>query len=86
MIDYIKTFCQIPEQVTIYDDNLKQLRDEALGILTIAGASIDETNAIVKAYTSTYCRLHYQPDVTKTFDEVENRRLQEMINLLVFGG
>lgn len=85
-LDYIKTFCQIPKEVTIYDDNLELLRSQALGVLTVAGVSTDETNSTVKGFISTYCRLYYLPEPTKNFTEIEEKRLQVFINLLTYGG
>ncbi|MQW21994.1 MULTISPECIES: hypothetical protein [unclassified Lactococcus] len=85
-LDYIKTFCQIPQEVTIYNENLELLRSQALGVLTVAGVSTDETNSTVKGFISTYCRLYYLPEPTKNFTEIEQKRLQVFINLLTYGG
>lgn len=85
-INYIKTFIGISDGVKGYDALITQLREEAIGELVLAGLSTDETNAQVKAYIETYCRLHMISEPTKSFTDSEESRLLKIARLLQYGG
>lgn len=86
MLDYIKTFCQIPRAVTIYDDNLTLQREIAIKRLEIAGIQPDETSPVVKDYIATYCRLQIVTEPSANFVTFEEKRLQTLLELMTYGG
>lgn len=86
MLDYIKTFCQIPQSVTIYDDNLMLQRSIALKRLEIAGIEQDETSPVVRDYIASYCRLQIVTEPTANFVDFEEKRLQTLLELMTYGG
>lgn len=85
MIDYIKTFCNIPKAVTIYDDKITQDKAKALARLKVAGVSQDEENALVKDYIATYCRLSLIENPSTQVTNAENARLKDLLVLLSYG-
>ena len=52
--DYIKGFCGIPSNVTIYDAQIEANKQMALARLEVANVSVDETNELVKDYIATF--------------------------------
>lgn len=85
MIDYIKTFCNIPEAVKIYDDKITQDKAKALARLKVAGISPDEENDLVKDYIATYCRLSLIENPSTQVTNAENARLKDLLVLLSYG-
>lgn len=85
-ISYIKKYCNISPVVTIYDDKLEESREQAIDLLTIAGASTDETNSIVRAYIAGYCRLNNYAEPSEQWRKAENARLQSLLETIYFGG
>ncbi|MEY8458593.1 hypothetical protein [Lactococcus ileimucosae] len=85
MIDYIKTFCNIPEAVKIYDKKIEQDKAKALARLRVAGVSQDEDNDLVKDYIATYCRLSLIENPSPQITTAENARLKDLLVLLSYG-
>jgi len=85
MFNLVKNFCNIPSNVTLYDDEINQLIAEAMNRLAIAGCTTDQTNEQVIEYVCAYCRLRLTPNPDSTFVDSENARLLEIIDLLYFG-
>lgn len=84
--DYIKIYCGIPLNVTLYDETIKLNKEIALTRLAIAGVSTNEDNPIVKQYISTFCRFQLVSEPTSVFVKMETDRMREMIELLTYGG
>ncbi|KST92184.1 hypothetical protein [Lactococcus lactis] len=84
--DYIKTYCGIPLNVTLYDETIKLNKEIALTRLAIAGVSTNEENLIVQQYISTFCRFQLVSEPTSVFVKMETDRMREMIELLTYGG
>lgn len=86
MLNYIKTFCNIPLSVSIYDDNLTLQREIAIRRLELAGINPDEDSPIVRDYIATYCRLQIVTEPTANFVNFEEKRLQSLLELMTYGG
>lgn len=86
MLNYIKTFCNIPLSVSIYDDNLTLQREIAIRRLELAGIKPDEESPIVRDYIATYCRLQIVSEPTSVFRDFEEKRLQSLLELMTYGG
>ena len=85
-IGYVKTYCGIPDIVTIYDDKLKEFRLQAINLLSLAGCSTDETNSLVRSYISGYCRLNNYAEPSEQWRKAELHRLQVILETIYFGG
>lgn len=85
-IAYIKTYCGIPDIVTIYDDKLTEFRQQAIDLLEMAGCSTDETKSLVRAYISGYCRLNNYSEPAEYWRNAELKRLQSLLETIYFGG
>ena len=83
--DYIKGFCGIPSNVTIYDAQIDANKQMALARLEVANVSIDETNELVKDYIATFCRIRMVTEPSATFTNAETARMKDIIVLLTFG-
>ena len=83
--DYIKEFCGIPENVTVYDSQILTNKKMAIARLQVAGVSTDETNELVKDYVATFCRIRMVTEPSATFVNSENARLRDIIVLLTYG-
>ena len=83
--DYIKGFCGIPSNVTIYDAQIDANKQMALARLEVANVSIDETNELVKDYIATFCRIRMVTEPSATFINSETARMKDIIVLLTFG-
>lgn len=84
--DYIKIYCNIPLNVTLYDESIKLNKKIALTRLAMAGVSTKEDNPIVQQYISTFCRFQLVSEPTAMFVKMETDRMREMIELLTYGG
>ena len=82
---YIKEFCGIPENVTVYDAQISANKQMALARLEVANVSVDETNELVKDYIATFCRIRMVTEPSLTFINSETARLKDIIVLLTFG-
>ena len=82
---YIKEFCGIPENVTVYDAQISANKQMALARLEVANVSIDETNELVKDYVATFCRIRMVTEPSNVFIQTETARLKDIIVLLTFG-
>lgn len=85
-IAYIKKYCNISPVVTVYDDKLSEFREQAIDLLTVAGASTDETKSIVRAYIAGYCRLNNYAEPSEQWRKAETARLQSLLETIYFGG
>ncbi len=83
--DYIKEFCGIPENVTVYDSQILTNKKMAIARLQVAGVSIDETNELVRDYVATFCRIRMVTEPSSVFVNSENARLRDIIVLLTYG-
>ena len=83
--DYIKGFCGIPSNVTIYDAQIDANKQMALARLEVANVSIDETNELVKDYIATFCRIRMVTEPSATFTNAETARMKDIIVLLTYG-
>lgn len=83
--DYIKGFCGIPSNVTVYDAQIEANKQMALARLEVANVSIDETNELVKDYIATFCRIRMVTEPSLTFINSETARLKDIIVLLTYG-
>lgn len=86
MLDVIKDFCGIPENVSVYDSQIISNAKMAEARLKAAGVSTSEENELVKDYISTFCRLRLVTEPTAMFTNSENGRLRDIIVLLTYGG
>ena len=82
---YIKEFCGIPENVTVYDAQISANKRMALARLEVANVSVDETNELVKDYVATFCRIRMVTEPSLTFINSETARMKDIIVLLTFG-
>ena len=82
---YIKEFCGIPENVTIYDAQISANKQMALARLKVANVSVDETNELVKDYVATFCRIRMVTEPSNVFIQTETARMKDIIVLLTFG-
>ena len=82
---YIKEFCGIPENVTIYDAQISANKQMALARLEVANITVDETNELVKDYIATFCRIRMVTEPSATFINSETARLKDIIVLLTYG-
>ena len=83
--DYIKGFCGIPSNVTIYDAQIEANKQMALARLEVANVSVDETNELVKDYIATFCRIRMITEPSNVFIQTETARLKDIIVLLTYG-
>ena len=83
--DYIKGFCGIPSNVTVYDAQIEANKQMALARLEVANVSIDETNELVKDYVATFCRIRMVTEPSNVFIQTETARLKDIIVLLTYG-
>ena len=83
--DYIKGFCGIPENVTVYDAQIEANKQMALARLEVANVSIDETNELVKDYVATFCRIRMVTEPSNVFIQTETARMKDIIVLLTYG-
>lgn len=83
--DYIKGFCGIPSNVTVYDAQISANKQMALARLEVANVTTDETNELVKDYIATFCRIRMITEPSATFINSETARLKDIIVLLTFG-
>ena len=83
--DYIKGFCGIPSNVTVYDAQIEANKQMALARLEVANVTTDETNELVKDYIATFCRIRMVTEPSLTFINSETARLKDIIVLLTFG-
>lgn len=86
MLDYIKTFCNIPQVVTVYDEQLTLFKSIAVAKLTKNGIEVDETRPLVKDFISTYCRLNIVTEPAEQWRNAELRRLDHLQELMYYGG
>ena len=82
---YIKEFCGIPSNVTIYDAQIEANKQMALARLEVANVSTDETNELVKDYVATFCRIRMVTEPSATFINSETARMKDIIVLLTYG-
>ena len=82
---YIKEFCGIPENVTIYDAQISANKQMALARLEAANVTTDEINELVKDYVATFCRIRMVTEPSNVFINSETARLKDIIVLLTFG-
>ena len=82
---YIKEFCGIPENVTVYDAQISANKQMALARLEVANITVDETNELVKDYIATFCRIRMVTEPSATFINSETARLKDIIVLLTYG-
>ena len=82
---YIKEFCGIPENVTVYDAQISANKQMALARLEVANVSVDETNELVKDYIATFCRIRMVTEPSNVFIQTETARMKDIIVLLTFG-
>ena len=82
---YIKEFCGIPENVTVYDAQISANKQMALARLEVANVSVDETNELVKDYVATFCRIRMVTEPSNVFIQTETARMKDIIVLLTFG-
>lgn len=82
---YIKEFCGIPSNVTIYDAQIEANKQMALARLEVANVCVDETNELVKDYIATFCRIRMVTEPSATFINSETARMKDIIVLLTFG-
>lgn len=61
------------ENVTMYDDEIRNLIGSALSSLRVAGVKIDD-DALITDYICTYVRLRMLQDATDTFRTFEKER------------
>ena len=83
--DYIKGFCGIPENVTVYDAQIEANKQMALARLEVANVSVDETNELVKDYIATFCRIRMVTEPSNVFIQTETARMKDIIVLLTYG-
>lgn len=86
MLDYIKTFCNIPQAVTVYDDQLTLFKSIAVAKLTKNGIEVDETKPLIRDFISTYCRLNIVTEPAEQWRNAELRRLDHLQELMYYGG
>ena len=82
---YIKEFCGIPENVTIYDAQISANKQMALARLEAANVTTDEINELVKDYVATFCRIRMVTEPSATFINAETARMKDIIVLLTYG-
>ena len=82
---YIKEFCGIPENVTVYDAQILANKQMALARLKVANVSVDETNELVKDYVATFCRIRMVTEPSNVFIQTETARMKDIIVLLTYG-
>ena len=82
---YIKEFCGIPENVTVYDAQILANKQMALARLEVANVTIDETNELVKDYIATFCRIRMVTEPSNVFIQTETARMKDIIVLLTYG-
>ena len=82
---YIKEFCGIPENVTVYDAQISANKQMALARLEVANVSVDETNELVKDYVATFCRIRMVTEPSNVFIQTETARRKDIIVLLTLG-
>ena len=82
---YIKEFCGIPENVTVYDAQIEANKQMALARLEVANVSVDETNELVKDYIATFCRIRMVTEPSNVFIQTETARMKDIIVLLTYG-
>ena len=82
---YIKEFCGIPENVTVYDAQISANKQMALARLEVANVSVDETNELVKDYVATFCRIRMVTEPSNVFIQTETARMKDIIVLLTYG-
>ena len=82
---YIKEFCGIPENVTVYDAQIEANKQMALARLEVANVCVDETNELVKDYVATFCRIRMVTEPSNVFIQTETARLKDIIVLLTYG-
>ena len=82
---YIKEFCGIPENVTVYDAQISANKQMALARLEVANVSVDETNELVKDYIATFCRIRMVTEPSNVFIQTETARMKDIIVLLTYG-
>lgn len=82
---YIKEFCGIPENVTVYDAQISANKQMALARLKVANVSVDETNELVKDYVATFCRIRMVTEPSNVFIQTETARMKDIIVLLTYG-
>lgn len=85
MNDYIKEFCGIPANVTVYDSQISENKAMALARLEVANVSTNEASILVKDYVATFCRIRMVTEPSATFINSENARLRDIIILLTYG-
>ena len=83
--DYIKGFCGIPSNVTVYDAQIEANKQMALARLEVANVSADETNELVKDYVATFCRIRMVTEPSNVFIQTETARMKDIIVLLTYG-
>ena len=83
--DYIKGFCGIPSNVTIYDAQIDANKQMALSRLEVANVTTDEANELVKDYVATFCRIRMVTEPSTTFINSETARMKDIIVLLTYG-
>ena len=82
---YIKEFCGIPENVTVYDAQIEANKQMALARLEVANVTTDETNELVKDYVATFCRIRMVTEPSSVFIQTETARMKDIIVLLTYG-
>ena len=83
--DYIKGFCGIPSNVTVYDAQISANKQMALARLEVANVTTDETNELVKDYIATFCRIRMVTEPSNVFIQTETARMKDIIVLLTYG-
>ena len=83
--DYIKGFCGIPSNVTVYYAQIEANKQMALARLEVANVSVDETNELVKDYVATFCRIRMVTEPSSVFIQTETARMKDIIVLLTYG-
>ena len=83
--DYIKGFCGIPSNVTIYDAQIEANKQMALARLEAANVTTDEINELVKDYVATFCRIRMVTEPSNVFIQTETARMKDIIVLLTYG-
>lgn len=81
----VKSFMRMPQDVTIYDDEIHGLTDEALATLEVAGVGLEKSRLVV-AFVRTYVRVRMLQDASDAFRKSELEREKSILRQLTYGG
>lgn len=80
----VKSFLRIPDNVSIYDQEIEMLTESALESLQIAGVNMVKTPTL-SDYVATFVRLRMLHDASAAFTSSEEERLNVLIRLMTYG-